>query len=347
MLAAMVATVAGLHVLGFAALLAFGASHSYDGKAGALTIGIGLTAYTLGLRHAFDADHIAAIDNTTRKLMAEGKRPLSVGFWFSLGHSTIVFALALLISIGVRSLNGPVKNDHSAAHEATSSIGAAVSGGFLYLIAAINIVTLLGILKVFREMRTGHFDEAGLERQLAGRGLMNRLFGRVTRAVTKPRHVYPVGLLFGLGFDTASEVALLVVAGGAGAAGMPWYAVLCLPILFAAGMSLLDSIDGSFMNFAYGWTLSKPVRKVFYNLTITGLSVAVAFVIGTIELGGVIGSRLDLAGPFWNWFENVDLNFVGFVMVAMFAATWGIAVLIWRLGRIEQRWSAHLEDSRS
>jgi high-affinity nickel-transport protein len=159
--------------------------------------------------------------------------------------------------------------------------------------------------------------------------------------------MYPIGLLFGLGFDTASEVALLVIAGGAGAAGLPWYAILCLPVLFAAGMSLMDTIDGSFMNFAYGWALSKPVRKVFYNLTITGLSVAVALVIGTIELGGLISSQLNLSGSFWNWFENIDINFLGFVIVAMFVATWTIALLIWRLGRIEERWSTHLEDSRS
>jgi high-affinity nickel-transport protein len=347
-LAAMVVAVAGLHVVGFTALLAFAtASRSHVGKPGVLTIGIGLTAYTLGLRHAFDADHISAIDNTTRKLMAEGKRPTSVGFWFSLGHSSIVFALALLISIGVRAFDEPVQNDQSTLHGATGWIGTAVSGGFLYLIAAINIVILLGIVKVFREMRTGRYDEAALERELDSRGLMNRLFGRLTKAITKPRQMYPVGLLFGLGFDTASEVALLVIAGGAGAAGMPWYAALCLPILFAAGMSLMDSIDGSFMNFAYGWALSNPVRKVFYNLTITGLSVAVALVIGTIELGGLIGSRLDLSGPFWSWSENADFNLLGFVIVVMFAATWVIAVLIWRLGRIEERWSAHLEDSPS
>jgi nickel/cobalt transporter (NiCoT) family protein len=339
-LAAMIVAVAGLHVVGFTALLAFGTAGRYHaGKPGVLTIGIGLTAYTLGLRHAFDADHISAIDNTTRKLMAEGKRPTSVGFWFSLGHSTIVFALALVISIGVRALAHPVQNDQSTLRGTTAWIGAAVSAGFLYLIAAINIVILLGIVTVFREMRTGQYDEAGLERELDSRGLMNRVFGRLTKAVTKPRHMYPIGLLFGLGFDTASEVALLVIAGGAGVAGTPWYATLFLPILFAAGMSLMDSIEGSFMNFAYGWALSNPVRKVFYNLTITGLSVAVAFVIGTIELGGLVGSRLGLSGPFWSWFENANLNFLGLVIVVMFAATWGIALLIWRLGRIEERWS--------
>ena len=215
--------VAALHVLGFVTLLAVVASRQYHlGKAGPLTVGLGVTAYTLGLRHAFDADHISAIDNTTRKLMAEGKRPLSVGFWFSLGHSTVVFALALLISIGVRSLDGPVQHDHSTLREATGWVGTAVSAGFLYLIAAINVVILLGMVKAFREMKTGRYDEAELERQLDSRGLMNRLFGRFARAVDKPRHMYPVGLLFGLGFDTASEVALLVIAGGAGAAGLPW-----------------------------------------------------------------------------------------------------------------------------
>jgi high-affinity nickel-transport protein len=157
--------------------------------------------------------------------------------------------------------------------------------------------------------------------------------------------MYPVGLLFGLGFDTASEVALLVVAGGAGAAGLPWYAILCLPILFAAGMSLMDSIDGSFMNFAYGWALSKPVRKVFYNLTITALSVAVALVIGTVELGGLLVSELHLSGPVWSWFQSVDVNVFGFVIVAMFMAAWIVALLVWRVGRIEERWSARLQDS--
>jgi high-affinity nickel-transport protein len=345
-LAGMVSAVAGLHVLGFMTLLVFVApGPGHLANAGVATVGTGVTAYTLGLRHAFDADHISAIDNTTRRLMTDVKRPLSVGFWFSLGHSTIVFALALLISIGVRSVDGPVNQAHSTLRQATSSVGTAVSGGFLYLIAAINGVILLGIVKVFREMRTGPYDEAGLERHLDSRGLMNRLFGRLTHTVKKPWHVYPVGLLFGLGFDTASEVALLVIAGGAGAAAAPWYAILALPILFAAGMSLMDSIDCSFMNFAYGWALSKPVRKVFYNLTITGVSVALALVIGTIEVGGLISAQLNLSGSFWNWFENVDVNILGFVIVAMFVATWAIALLIWRLGRIEQRWSAHLEDT--
>ena len=340
----MVLVVAGLHALGFATLIAVVApSHYKLGASGTFTIGIGLTAYTLGMRHAFDADHISAIDNTTRKLMSEGKRPLSVGFWFSLGHSTIVFGLAFLIAVGVRALDGPVRHGHSSLHQVTGWIGTGVSGTFLYIIAGLNMVILVGIVKVFREMKSGRYDEQALEQQLNSRGFMNRFFGGLTRAVTKPRHMYPIGALFGLGFDTATEVALLVVAGSAGAAGLPWYAILCLPILFAAGMSLLDSIDGSFMNFAYGWAFSKPVRKVFYNITITGLSVAVAFVIGTIELGGLIAQHLNLSGGFWNWFENIDINLLGFVIVGMFVATWAIALSVWRFGHIEERWSAHLD----
>ncbi len=329
-----------LHIAGFLTLIALVAPRRYElGAGGAFTIGIGVTAYTLGLRHAFDADHISAIDNTTRKLMSEGKRPLSVGFWFSLGHSTIVFALALLISIGVRTLDGPVKNDNSSLHQVTNGIGTLVSGSFLYVIAAINAVILLGIVGVFREMRGGRFDEAQLEEQLSKRGFMNRLLGRLTKTVTRPSQMYPIGVLFGLGFDTATEVALLVLAGGAAGAGLPWYAVLCLPVLFAAGMSLMDTIDGSFMNFAYGWAFSKPVRKVYYNLTITGLSVGVAAVVGTIELGGLAASELDLSGSFWSWFENIDINVLGFVIVGMFCLTWAFSLLIWRYARIEERWS--------
>jgi high-affinity nickel-transport protein len=314
------------------------------GTAGAFTIGVGVTAYTLGLRHAFDADHIAAIDNTTRKLMSEGKRPLSVGFWFSLGHSTVVFVLACLISLGVRALDSPIKHGNSSLHQVTSWIGTLVSGSFLYLIGAVNLVILVGIVRVFWEMKRGRYDEQGLEAQLNNRGLMNRLLGRLTRTVSRPGQMYPVGLLFGLGFDTATEVALLVLAGGAAGAELPWYSILCLPLLFAAGMALMDTIDGSFMNFAYGWAFSKPVRKVFYNLTITGLSVAVALVVGTIELGGLIATKLNLDGAFWSWFERVDISSLGFLIVGMFIVTWAVALSIWRLGHIEERWATQVAE---
>jgi high-affinity nickel-transport protein len=297
------------------------------------------------MRHAFDADHIAAIDNTTRKLMNDGQRPLSVGFFFSLGHSSIVFGLTCLLSFGVKALAGPVRNGNSSLHQVTTVVGTGVSGTFLYVIAAINLVILAGILKVFREMRRGAYDEAGLEKQLDSRGFMNRLFGRVTRSVRQPWQMYPVGLLFGLGFDTATEVALLVLAGTGAASGLPWYAILCLPVLFAAGMSLLDTVDGSFMNFAYGWAFSKPVRKVYYNITITGLSVAVALLIGTVEILGLIASEYGLGGSFWTWVSGLSLNTMGFLIVGLFVLTWIVALIIWRVGRIEERWTAGLHSA--
>jgi high-affinity nickel-transport protein len=341
----MAVVVLALHVIGFVLLIALVVPHHYKlGASGAFAVGTGVTAYTLGMRHAFDADHIAAIDSTTRKLMADGQRPTSVGFFFSLGHSTVVFVLALVFSIGIKALNGQVSDPGSTLHGAASWIGTGVSGTFLYLIAALNLVILLGILKVFRQMRSGTYDEAELEAQLDSRGLMNRFLGRFTRAIRSSWQMYPLGILFGLGFDTATEVALLFLAAGAAGAGLPFYAILCLPILFAAGMSLLDTIDGSFMNFAYGWALSKPVRKVFYNIAITGLSVAVAAVIGTIELGGLVAQKLNAHGPFWSWMEHIDINALGFIILGMFAATWIVALAIWRVGRIEERWTSALAD---
>ncbi|MGV9791523.1 HoxN/HupN/NixA family nickel/cobalt transporter [Streptomyces sp. NPDC004673] len=341
----MAAFILALHVIGWFILVAIVAPEHYSLGAKTFGIGIGVTAYTLGMRHAFDADHIAAIDNTTRKLMNEGRRPMSVGFWFSLGHSTIVFALAFLLSLGVKSLAGPVENDDSELHSVTGWIGTTVSGTFLYVIAAINLVIMAGIWKVFREMRSGRFDEAALEKQLDNRGFMNRILGRVMKSITKPWQMYPLGVLFGLGFDTATEIALLVLAGSGAASGLPWYAILCLPILFAAGMSLLDTIDGSFMNFAYGWAFSKPVRKVYYNLTITGLSVAVALIIGTVELLGLVAEKADLHGFFWDWVAGLDLNIIGYVIVGLFFATWAVALLVWKVGRIEEKWTAGLASS--
>jgi high-affinity nickel-transport protein len=337
------AAILALHVVGFFVLLALVVPHHYSlGSSGAFGLGIGITAYTLGLRHAFDADHIAAIDNTTRKLMSEGQRPLSVGFFFSLGHSTIVFALGALVTIGVRGLSGAVEHDGSTLHQATGLVGPAVSGSFLLLIGILNLVILVSILGIFRRMRAGAFDESELEDELVSRGLMNRYCGRATRAVRKPWHMYPLGLLFGLGFDTATEVSLLVLAGGAAAGGLPYYAIVCLPILFAAGMSLFDTIDGAFMNFAYGWAFSKPVRKVFYNLTVTGLSVAVALLIGTLELLSVLADRLGLTGGVWDFLSGLDLNLVGYAIVGLFVATWAIALAIWRFGHIEERWSVEV-----
>jgi high-affinity nickel-transport protein len=338
-LGAMFAVIAALHLVGWITLVGFVAPHHFGIGDKVLGIGVGLTAYTLGLRHAFDADHIAAIDNTTRKLMNDGRRPMGVGFFFSLGHSTVVFGLALLLSLGVKVIVGPVQNNSSALHHYAGLIGTTVSGVFLYLIAIINIVILIGIVRVFAQMRRGRYDEAALEDHLNNRGFLNRFLGRFSKSITRSWQMYPLGVLFGLGFDTATEIALLVLAGTSAAAGLPWYAILCLPVLFAAGMSLLDTIDGTFMNFAYGWAFSKPVRKVYYNITITGLSVAVALIIGSIELLGLFADQLGWRGGFWGWIGGINLNAIGFVIAGMFVVTWVVALLIWRFGRIEEKWT--------
>ena len=334
------AAVFGLHVIGFGTLLLVVAPRHFSlGHAGAFGLGLGVTAYTLGLRHAFDADHIAAIDNTTRKLMAEQKRPLGVGFFFSLGHSTVVLALALLLALGLRAVGSQVSHGNSALHQLTGVIGTSISGAFLYVIAAINIVILVGIARIFAQVRGGRaLDQSELERLLCSRGLMNRILGPLSARVTKSWHMYPVGILFGLGFDTATEVGLLFLAAGAATSGLPVYAILCLPVLFAAGMSLLDTIDGSFMNFAYGWAFSEPARKLYYNLMITGLSVAVALLVGSIELLSVATSELGLRGGPWAWASSVDLNTVGYLIVGVFVLTWALALAVWRFGRIEERW---------
>jgi high-affinity nickel-transport protein len=268
--AGMVLTIIVLNVAGWS-MLAAASGHFRVSKYEVFGFGTGILAYTLGMRHAFDADHIAAIDNTTRKLIQDGERPLSVGFWFSLGHSSVVFCLAFLLNFGIRALNLAVANNASALHRWTGIIGTSVSGTFLYLIGIINLVVLFSIIKVMREMRAGHYDDEELERQLESRGLMNRILGGFSKRIDQPWKMYPVGVLFGLGFDTATEVALLVLAGTAVVGGLPFYAVMSLPILFAAGMCLLDTIDGCFMNFAYDWAFAKPIRKIYYNLTITGL----------------------------------------------------------------------------
>jgi high-affinity nickel-transport protein len=344
-----------LHVLGFGLLFGLVVPQHYrlGGDHPVFGVGVGILAYTFGLRHAFDADHIAAVDNTTRKLMADnvarggGRKPLSVGFWFSLGHSTIVFLLAFLLSVGVKALADPVENGDSELHSVTGLIGASVSGTFLWVLGILNLVVLAGILKVFRAMRTGTYDEQELEEHLNKRGFMNRFLGGLTRSVRKAWHIYPVGVLFGLGFDTATEIGLLVLAGGAAAFNLPFYAILVLPILFAAGMCLADTVDGVFMNAAYGWAFAKPVRKVFYNITITSISVAVALVIGTIELVGVLADQAHITSGPIAAVADIPLDYAGYAIVGLFVLAWLLALLIWRYGRIEQRWGAALRESET
>jgi nickel/cobalt transporter (NiCoT) family protein len=343
--------VVALHVVGFTLLIAAAAGHYHLDARTTFGIGTGTLAYTLGMRHAFDADHISAIDNTTRKLLSETEpgrpRPLSVGFWFSLGHSSVVFLLSLLLNFGVRAINQGVRDQNSGLHHYTSLVGTLISGTFLYLIAFLNVVILVSIVRMFLDMRRGLYDHDEMERQLMSRGMMNRFFGPLARSIDTPWKIYPIGFLFGLGFDTASEVALLVLAGSAVVGGLPFWAVLSLPILFAAGMSLLDGLDGMFMNFAYGWAFFNPIRKVYYNITITGLSVGVAFVIGTVELLSVLQSQLRLSGGIWDYSARFNINHAGFMIVGVFVVTWVVALSVWRFGQIETRWEERAAEARA
>jgi nickel/cobalt transporter (NiCoT) family protein len=338
----MFSSIAALHIIGFGVFLAFVAPSHYKG----LGIGVAGLAYSLGLRHAFDADHIAAIDNTTRKLMHDGKRPLSIGYWFSLGHSTVVVAIGAGVVLAEKTVYGAVSRGNSNLEHFGGIFGTVVSATFLYLIALLNLVILAGIFRVFRAMRQGTYDEAELERQLNSRGLMFRFFGRWMKAIDAEWQMYPVGVLFGLGFDTATEVALLATTALLAAQHLPLYSIVCLPMLFTAGMTLMDTIDGIFMNFAYSWAFFNPVRKVYYNLAITGLSVSICFFIGTIEVLGLLPSQLGgLHSGFWNYMANFDINKAGFVIVGMFVVCWAGALAFWRFGRVEERWGARLKQA--
>ncbi len=334
-LGGMLLVVAVLFAVGLVLLVAAAPHHYRLSRSATFGLGTGMLALTLGMRHAFDADHISAIDNTTRKLMAEGRRPVGVGFFFSLGHSSVVLVLTLLLNAGVRALDSQVRDGGSGLHRAAGIVGTSVSGTFLYLIAALNLAVLVSLLGAMRDLRRGAYDETELERRLEQRGLMNRFFGPLARQVDRPSKMYVIGLLFGLGFDTATEVALLVLSGSAVAGGLPVWAVLSLPLLFAAGMCLFDTLDGCFMNVAYGWAFSRPVRKLFYNVVVTALSIAVALVIGSIELLSLVGSEFGLHGPFWHLLAGIDLNTAGYVVVGLFVATWVVALAVWRLTGLE------------
>src|ERR1700729_2758511 len=346
---AMYGAILFLHLLGFFIFIVFVVPAHYKG----LGIGLSLTAYTLGLRHAFDADHISAIDNTTRKVMGErqgtGKpRPLSFGFFFSLGHSTIVVAIGVGIVVAEKTVFGAVSTNGSGLEQFGGLFGAIVSASFLFLIGLLNLVILAGIVKVFRSMRHGDYDEAELERQLENRGFFYRFFGRWMKSISRGWQMYPVGVVFGMGFDTATEVALLATTALLASQHVPWYAIMCLPVLFTAGMTLLDTTDGLFMNLAYGWAFFNPVRKVYYNLAITGLSVAICFFIGGVEVLGLFPH--DTNGPsqshgFWGFIGNFNINTAGFVIVGMFILAWLAALLVWRYGQIEKKWTAPLQPA--
>jgi nickel/cobalt transporter (NiCoT) family protein len=339
-LAGIGAVVLGLNGLGWGifALAILPRHFHYQGLG--VGVGVAITAWTLGMRHAFDADHIAAIDNTTRKLMADGKRPLGSGFFYALGHSSVIMVVGTGITIAARSVFKAVVAPSSAFASTGGIVGTALAGTFLYIIAAMNIVVFVGITKVFRDMRRGACDERQLEAQLQSRGFMWRFFAPVMRPIEHTWQLFFVGFVFGIGFDTATEVLLLAGTAAAATQGLPWYAVLTLPLLFAGGMTLWDSLDGLFMNFAYGWAFARPVRKLYYNLAITGLSIAVAFVIATIEIVGLLSTELHLHGWFGDYMAGFDINRAGFVIAGLFVVVWGVALAIWRFGKIEARWEA-------
>ena len=298
-------------------------------------VGLGFVAYMFGLRHAFDADHIAAVDDTVRFMLQKGKKPLGVGFFFSLGHSTVVLVLAVVIAFAATTVTTRLPILRSVG----GVIGASVSGVFLWVIGILNLLVLLDILKIWQTAKSGTHSHAHLESLLQKRGLLNRLFGgRLQRLMNHSWQMYPLGLLFGLGFDTASEVGLLAMTAGASAGDLPLPAILCLPLLFAAGMTLMDTTDGILMSKAYNWAFLNPLRKIFYNLTTTGLTVAVALVIGTIELWQVLINVLGLHGPWADAVAGLDFGVVGYLIVGLFLLAWGLSVAVWKFRRIERRY---------
>jgi high-affinity nickel-transport protein len=343
--------VAFLHIAGWGLFIHFNSNPAYSSltdSSGALVYaGAGALAYSFGLRHAFDADHIAAIDDTTRLMLAKGKNPIALGLFFSLGHSTIVLALCIGVAFAARQA-AKFQKDFA---ETGGLIGASVSTVFLYLVGILNLVILIGIIKVWKQAKTGKFSHQHLTDLLNERSLMRRVFkGAFKKGFDNSRQLYPVGVLFGLGFDTATEVALLALSATAavGTVGgfLPPLAIIALPLIFAAGMTLMDSLDGIFMTKAYAWAFTSPLRKIYYNITTTGLSIFVAFVIGTIQFVGVLSDKtnIDNYQPF-TFIASLDLNRVGYFIVASFVGAWLVSVLIWRLGRYEARYSSGIKET--
>lgn len=313
---------------------AFGFSAAFViGKIAVVLGGLGIVAYVFGLRHGVDADHIAAIDNTTRKLMQEGKRPCTVGMWFSLGHSTVVVALIIGLIVATRA----VATNIPALQSAGAVIGTLVSGSFLWIIGFINAVIVIGLYKIFQTLKQGKLNQAELDNLLENRGFMNRFFRPLFKVINKPWHIYPVGFLFGLGFDTASEVALIAISVGIGVStNIPLYYILILPLLFTCGMVTVDTADGVAMRVAYGWAFLNPIRKIYYNLTVTVISVLVAWAIGTIELLQVLSSELNLNGLFWNSLKTLNFEMIGFGIIAIFAVSWIASFSYWQYKKYDK-----------
>jgi nickel/cobalt transporter (NiCoT) family protein len=337
-LAAFFGGVGALHVAGWGLLLVYGAGHP-------TILALGGLAYTFGLRHAFDADHISAIDNTTRKLLQDGRKPVGVGFFFSLGHSTVVFLIAVALGLTVKWIVDGVVSDGGELRSIGGMVGSLVSGGFLVVIGLMNLVILLDIIRVYRRMKGGEYDRDSLEHELTAGGLMTRIFGRLFRVIDHSWQMYPIGFLFGLGFDTASEVAFLAISAGAAANGLPVTVVIALPLIFAAGMSLMDTADGAFMAKAYSWAFASPIRKVFYNLTMTSLSVFVALFVGGVELLQILVRVLDLRGGVYDAIRGSDfVGRAGFFIVAAFVLAWAAALVLYKARRIDEKWAELVDE---
>ncbi len=297
-------------------------------------LGLAITAYSFGLRHAVDADHISAIDNVTRKLIQENKRPVAVGFFFSLGHSTIVVFLSVVIAATAAAF----KNFDNLKFIG-GFIGTSISAIFLYLIAVLNMLVLWEIFRAFQRVKRGEeYNEQTLEEFLNQRGLMARFFRPLLRITDRSWKMYPVGVLFGLGFDTASEVGILSISAVLASKGLPLWSILLFPLLFTAGMCLIDTTDGILMLGAYGWAFVKPIRKLYYNLNITLVSVLIALVVGTLEVFGIISSALNLSGGFWNFVGNLNDNFgvIGYYIIGIFVVSWVVSTIIYKVKRYDE-----------
>ncbi|MBU8880000.1 HoxN/HupN/NixA family nickel/cobalt transporter [Bacillus sp. FJAT-29790] len=317
-----------IHVLGFIALFTVVPAHP-------TFIGLGIAAYVFGIRHAFDVDHIAAVDNTIRKLVAQKKDSRGVGFYFSLGHSTVVFLLAVLTAVSVNF----VAKYMPSMQEIGGIIGVTVSGVFLVFLAILNLVLFIQLWKILRGMKEKKMSEAELEKVFEAKGFFTRYLGPLFKVVTKSRHIYPIGFLFGLGFDTATEISLLTMSAGAAKSHLPVIGILALPLLFAAGMSLFDTLDGILMTKSYAWANDRPVRKVYYNLTVTAISVVAALAVGIVELAQITTEKLHLSGGLWDVIAAIDFGNLGYFLVAAFLIIWGVSVFIWKFYGIEERYT--------
>jgi high-affinity nickel-transport protein len=313
----------------FAWAWAFAAFHDYP-----VLLGTALMAYGFGLRHAVDADHIAAIDNVTRKLMQEGKRPVGIGMLFSLGHSTIVWVM----TIAVVATELALKSRFEAFKAFGSVAGTIVSCLFLLAIALMNAVSLLGIVRAFRRVRSGQtYHEEEFDILIGKGGLLARVLRPMFRSISKSWHMYPLGLLFGLGFDTATEIGLMGISAASAAQDMSIWTIMVFPMLFTAGMTLIDTTDSILMLGAYGWAFVKPIRKIYYNMTILTLSITVALVVGSIEGLGLVGAKLALTGRFWNAIGSLNSNFgtIGYVIIGLFVASWVLSGVLYKCLGIE------------